>query len=459
MSFNFIKDKDKKIHFIGIGGISMSGLAAVLLNSGFKVSGSDFKDSPIIDKLRASGAEIYIGHRRENIQSVDLVVYTAAIPSDNPELLEAKDKSITLMDRAEFLGQIMKGHKYNVAVSGTHGKTTCTSMLSHVTLASNLDPTILVGGELDAIGGNFRIGNSEYFLTEACEYKRSFLKFFPYVGIILNIDADHLDCYKDIDEIADTFLQFSKLIPNDGYLVGYADDFRVKEILSKAKCNTLSYGFEESADVTAKNIIFNKNGCATFDVYKDNKNLFNLTLNVPGEHNILNALASICVSLIFNIPYSNIIEGLSKCKGAHKRFEYKGELNGVTVIDDYAHHPTEIKATLNTAKKIDHNKTYCIFQPHTYTRTKSLFNEFTECFNDTDELILMDIYAAREKNTGLVSSDQLGDALRNKGIKCTNVHSHDEALNYVKSKLTDGDLLLTVGAGDVVIVGEKYLKA
>ncbi|AWK50364.1 UDP-N-acetylmuramate--L-alanine ligase [Clostridium beijerinckii] len=459
MSFDFINDKDKKIHFIGIGGISMSGLAAVLLNSGFKVSGSDFKNSPIVEKLKASGAEIYIGHKSENIKNVDLVVYTAAIPSDNPELLEAEEKNITLMDRAEFLGEIMKGHKYNVAISGTHGKTTCTSMLSHVTLAGNLDPTILVGGELDIIHGNFRIGNSEYFLTEACEYKRSFLKFFPYIGVILNIDADHLDCYKDIDEIADTFLKFSKLIPQDGYLVGYGDDFRVKEILSKVDCNTLSYGFDETSDVIAKNIIFNKDGCATFDVYKDNKNLFSLTLNIPGKHSILNALASICVSLIFNISNDNIIEGLSKCKGAHKRFEYKGELNGVTVIDDYAHHPTEIKATLSTAKQIKHNKTYCIFQPHTYTRTKSLFDEFTECFSDTDELILMDIYAAREKNTGLVSSDDLGDAIRSKGIKCTNVHSHDEALDYVKSKLTSGDLLLTVGAGDVVIVGEKYLEA
>jgi UDP-N-acetylmuramate--alanine ligase len=458
LSFDFINDKDKKIHFIGIGGISMSGLAAVLLNSGFNVTGSDFKNSPIVEKLKASGADVYIGHRRENIKDADLVVYTAAIPSDNSELLEAQDRNIALMDRAEFLGEIMKGHKYNVAVTGTHGKTTCTSMLSHVTLAGELDPTILIGGELDIIDGNFRIGNSEYFLTEACEYKRSFLKFFPYVGIILNIDADHLDCYKDIDEIADTFLEFSKLIPSDGYLVGYCDDFRVKEILSKANCNTLSYGFDETADVTAKNIIFNTNGCATFDVYKDNKSLFTLTLNVPGKHNILNALASICVSLIFNISSDTIIEGLSKCKSAHKRFEYKGELNGVTVIDDYAHHPTEIKATLSTAKKINHNKIYCIFQPHTYTRTKSLFDEFTECFSDTDELILMDIYAARENNTGLVSSDQLGDAIRSKGINCTNVHSPDEALAYVKSKLTSGDLLLTVGAGDVVIVGEKYLE-
>ena len=344
----------------------MSGLAAVLLNSGFKVSGSDFKDSPIVEKLRAEGAEIYIGHNKDNIKKdVDLVVYTAAIPSDNPEILAAKDQNILLMDRAEFLGHIMKGHKYNVAVSGTHGKTTCTSMLSHVTLAANLDPTILVGGELDAIGGNFRIGNSEYFLTEACEYKKSFLKFFPYVGIILNIDADHLDCYKDINEIADTFMNFSKLIPNDGYLVGYGDDERVKEILSKADCNTISYGFNDDSDVTAKNITFNKMGCASFDVYKSDKRLFSLTLNVPGKHNVLNALASICVSLIFNIADSDTIEGLSKCKGAHKRFEYKGELNGVTVIDDYAHHPTEIKATLNTAKKIDHNKVYCIFQPHT----------------------------------------------------------------------------------------------
>lgn len=457
MSFDFIKDKDKKVHFIGIGGISMSGLAAVLLNSGFKVSGSDFKNSEIIQKLKNEGAEIYIGHKKENITDVDLVVYTAAIPSDNPEILEAKNKNITLMDRAEFLGQIMKGHKYNVAISGTHGKTTCTSMLSYITLAGNLDPTILVGGELDAIDGNFKIGNSEYFLTEACEYKRSFLKFFPYVGVILNIDADHLDYYKDIDEIQDTFSNFSKLIPNDGYLVGYNGDTRVKEILSSAECNTISYGFKD-ADITAKNILFNKNGCATFDVYKDNEKLFNLTLNVPGKHNILNALASICVSIIFNISSNDIIEGLSKCKGAHKRFEYKGELNGVTVIDDYAHHPTEIQATLSTANQINHNKIYCIFQPHTYTRTKALFNEFTDCFSDADELILMDIYAAREKDTGLVSSDELGDAIRAKGIKCINVHSHDEALKYVQSKLTNSDLLLTVGAGDVVIVGEKYLE-
>ena len=457
MSFDFIKDKQKKVHFIGIGGISMSGLAAVLLNNGFKVSGSDSKESKITNSLKEKGAEIYIGHKRENLQNVDLVVYTAAIPSDNPEILEAKENNIHLMDRAEFLGLIMKGHKYNVAVAGTHGKTTSTSMITNITLKGNLDPTILVGGELDIIGGNYRIGNSDYFVTEACEYKESFLKFYPYVGIILNIDADHLDYYRDLNHIIETFKKFSTLIPEDGYLIGYNGDKNVRGILEEAKCNTLSYGLED-ADVTARNIEFNNKGCATFTVNKKGEDLFTVSLNMPGTHNILNALSTICVGLIFNIPFEKIAEGLNECKGAHKRFEYKGEIDGITVIDDYAHHPVEIQATLNTAKKIPHGKTYCVFQPHTYTRTKTLFDEFTTAFKDSDELILMDIYAAREKDTGLVSSDELGDAIRKTGLKCTNVHSHDEAVAYLKKVAKKDDMILTVGAGDVVIVGEKFLN-
>ena len=435
----------------------MSGLAAVLLNKGYRVSGSDFKESNVLDKLREKGAEIYIGHDANNLVDVDLVVYTAAIPESNPELAEAKKQNIQLMNRAEFLGLIMKGHKYNVAVAGTHGKTTCTSMISHVTMEANLDPTILVGGDLDLIGGNYRIGNSDYFITESCEYKESFLKFFPYIGIILNIDADHLDYYRDIDHIYETFKKFSKLVPKDGYLIGYGGDFRVKEILKEADCNTISYGFDDE-NLTAKDISFNNKGCASFTVCENGKELFKITLSNPGKHNILNALSSIAVGLIFNVPYETIISGLEKCKGAHKRFEFKGEKDGITVIDDYAHHPTEIKATLNTAKKINHNKTYCVFQPHTYTRTKSLFDEFTTAFADADELILMDIYAAREKDTGLVSSDELGDAIRKTGLKCINVHSHDEATEYLKQNAKENDLILTVGAGAVVIVGGKFLK-
>ena len=457
LSFDLNTDKNKKVHFIGIGGVSMSGLAAVLLTKGYKVSGSDSKESEVLSKLRTEGAEIYIGHNGRNLNNVDLVVYTAAIPSSNPELIEAKNKNIELMDRAEFLGYIMKGHKYNVAVAGTHGKTTTTSMLSHITIKADVDPTILVGGDVDAINGNFKIGESEYFVTEACEYKASFLKFYPYIGIILNIDADHLDYYRDINHIEETFKKFADLIPTDGCLIGCAEDERVMNVLSYASCNTMSYGITKG-DVIAKNITYNNKGCATFTVCKEGIDLFEVSLSTTGKHNILNALSAICTSLLLNISKESIIDGLLECKGAHKRFEYKGEFNGATIIDDYAHHPVEIEATLNTAKLIAHDKTYCIFQPHTYTRTKTLFEEFTQCFSACDELILMDIYAAREKDTGLVTSDELGDAIRATGLNCINLHSHEEVADYLKTKVAPNDIILTVGAGDVVKVGEMLLK-
>ncbi|WP_411679635.1 UDP-N-acetylmuramate--L-alanine ligase [Clostridium thailandense] len=458
MSFDFIKDKNKKVHFIGIGGISMSGLAEILLNRGFKVSGSDMKSSPITDKLLADNAEIYIGQKKDNInEDIDLVVYTAAISEDNPELMRAKEINIPTMTRAEFLGNIMKGHKFNVAISGTHGKTTTTSMVSHICLDANLDPTILVGGQLDAIDGNVRPGNSDYFITEACEYKGSFLKFFPYVGVILNIDADHLDYYKDINDIENAFVQFSKLIPENGFLVCCAEDERMKNVISKSKCNVVTYGIN-IGDVTAKNIIFNKKGCAHFDVYKNNTKLLSLQLNVPGKHNILNALASICVGLTLSIPYQNIVNGLQEYKGTHRRFEIKGMKNGITVIDDYAHHPTEIQATLNAAKNYPHKKIFCVFQPHTYSRTINLFKEFSEAFNDVDELILADIYAAREKDTGIVSSAMLSNKISSLGVNCSNINSFDEIVSHLEKNLQSGDILLTVGAGDVFKIGEMYLK-
>lgn len=458
MSFDFIKDKNKKVHFIGIGGISMSGLAEILLNRNFKVSGSDMKSSPITDKLLANGAEIYICQKADNIdKDIDLVVYTAAISEDNPELMKAKELSIPTITRAEFLGNIMKGHKFNVAVSGTHGKTTTTSMISHICLDANLDPTILVGGQLDAIDGNVRPGNSDYFITEACEYKGSFLRFFPYVGVILNIDADHLDYYKDINDIENAFIQFSKLIPEDGYLVCCAEDERMKNVILQSKCNVVTYGINKG-DVIAKNIVFDDKGCAYFDVYKGDTKLLSLQLNVPGKHNILNSLASICVGLSLSIPTENIIKGLQSYKGTHRRFELKGIKNGVTVIDDYAHHPTEIQATLNAAKNYPHKKIFCVFQPHTYSRTINLFKEFSEAFNDVDELVLADIYAAREKDTGVVSSAMLANKISSLGIKCSNINSFDEIVSYLEKSLQNGDLLLTVGAGDVFKVGEMYLK-
>jgi len=458
MSFDFIRDKNKKIHFIGIGGISMSGLAEILIKNNYKVSGSDMKISHITNKLKQNGVEIYIGHNGDNIKDVDLVVYTAAISPENPEYLKAVELNLPLMDRAEFLGHIMKGHKYNVAVSGTHGKTTTTSMIAHIILKENVDPTILVGGELDAISGNVLAGNGDYFITEACEYKASFLKFFPYIGTILNIDADHLDYYRDIEHIKETFIKFIVLIPKEGYLIANIEDENVKTILhNNYNCNILTYGLNEGI-LQAKDISYNKLGCATFDVYKEGLLLFKINLNVPGQHNILNALASIGTALCLDFSKDSIISGLSNFGGTHRRFELKGTKDGVTVIDDYAHHPTEIKATLSAAKNYPHNKIYCVFQPHTYSRTVSLFEDFANSFYDMDNLILADIYAAREKDTGIISSDMLGNRIREKNVNCVNIHSFDEIVLYLKNHLKDGDMLLTMGAGDVVQVGEMYLK-
>ena len=459
MSFDFIRDKNKKIHFIGIGGISMSGLAEILIKNNYKVSGSDMQLSHITNKLKEKGAEIYIGHNGDNINDADLVVYTAAISPENPEYIKAKELNLPLMDRAEFLGHIMKGHKYNVAVSGTHGKTTTTSMICHIVLEENVDPTILVGGELDIIGGNVLAGNSDYFVTEACEYKASFLKFFPYIGTILNIDADHLDYYKDINHIKDTFKEFINIIPEEGYLIANVEDKNVRDILDNCKysCNILTYGLNEGV-LQAKNINYNESGCGTFDVYKEGHMLFHINLNVPGEHNVLNALASIGTALSLNLSENSITSGLSSFRGTHRRFEVKGAKNEVTVIDDYAHHPTEIKATLNAAKNYPHNKIYCVFQPHTYTRTLSLFEDFSDSFYDVDSLVLADIYAAREKDTGVISSTMLGNRIREKNVNCINLHSFEEIVDYLKNNLSAGDVLLTMGAGDVFKIGEMYLK-
>ncbi|GAA0745317.1 UDP-N-acetylmuramate--L-alanine ligase [Clostridium oceanicum] len=458
MSFDLIKDKNKNIHFIGIGGVSMSGLAEILLYHNFKVSGSDMNESPNTEKLSKNGAKIYIGHNKENVKNADIIVYTAAISKDNPELVEAKDKNIKTMDRAEFLGQLMKGHKYNIAISGTHGKTTTTSMVSHITLNCNTDPTILVGGNLDIINGNVRVGKSDYFITEACEYKSSFLKFHPYIGVILNIDKDHLDYYKDIEDIKNAFSKFIKLIPKDGYLIAYDEDKNIKDIIKSASCNVVTYGIN-SGTIQARNIKFDEKACGSYDVYKNDEKLFSINLNVPGKHNILNSLASICISLTLSLEKNSIAKGLESFYGTHRRFELKGKKDDITVIDDYAHHPTEIEATLNATRNYPHNKIFCVFQPHTYSRTIKLFDEFTECFNNTDELILADIYAAREKDTGEISSDMLGDSLREKGIKCTNFHNFEDIVNYLKKNASKGDLILTVGAGDVFKIGEMYLNS
>ncbi|MBR3933385.1 MAG: UDP-N-acetylmuramate--L-alanine ligase [Clostridia bacterium] len=451
MFFKELQDLSKinYVHFIGIGGISMSAIAKVMLHRGIKVSGSDFSGGASCEELKKLGADVVIGHSADNIKNPDLVVYTAAISKDNPELMRARELGIETIARAEMLGRIMKDYKKAISIAGTHGKTTTTSMMSYVLMKAFLDPTIMVGGELDIINGNFRIGNSEYFLTESCEYCRSFLQFFPTVAIILNVEEDHLDYYKDLDDIKSAFRDFVDLLPSDGILVTCAEDSDALDCVKNAKCAPITYGFDKG-DYRAKNITFDDFGYPTFDVYKDDEKLTTLTLNVVGRHNVLNATSVLAASLAMGIDLKYIKEGLESYHGTKRRFEKKGYCNGALIVDDYAHHPTEILAAFDSVKKIKHNTVWCIFQPHTYTRTKALFDDFVKVLSRVDRVILTDIYAAREKDTGLVSSKDLAEKIPDSKY----IADFNDIAEYIKKVACKGDIIITMGAGNVVNIGD-----
>ncbi len=446
------------IHFIGIGGISMSGLAEILLGENFPVSGSDSKESALTKHLEEKGAKIYIVQRASNIkEDIDLVVYTAAIHPDNPEFAQAREKNIPMLTRADLLGQIMKNYELPIAVSGTHGKTTTTSMISHVLLEADTDPTISVGGILPAIGGNIRVGESETFITEACEYTNSFLSFFPKISIILNIDADHLDFFKDLDDIRHSFRLFAQKLPADGTLIINGDIPNFEEITKDLPCEIITYGLEKDAQYKAENIVFDEFAHPSFDCTKDGKLIGHFTLAVPGVHNVSNALSAIALGLKVGIETETIQKGLLHFTGTNRRFQYKGKVAGVTVIDDYAHHPTEIAATLRTAAKYPHNTTWCVFQPHTYTRTKALLPEFAEALSLADKVVLADIYAARETDTLGISSRDLRDLIAQKGVNAYYFSTFDEIEEFLLKNCIHGDVLITMGAGDVYKIGENLL--
>lgn len=447
----------KHVHFIGIGGISMSGLAEILLYNHYIVSGSDIKSSSLTKKLESKGATIYIGHSRENIKNVDLVIYTAAVKADNEELIRAYELNIPTMERAVFLGNIMKNYDRCIAVSGTHGKTTTTSMISVILEHAQYDPTILVGGELDAIGGNVKVGNSEYFITEACEYVESFLHFHPYMGIILNIEEDHLDYFENLDHIKRAFYKFANLIPENGYLIANGDNENVVSILKDIKCPIITFGTRENCDWQAIDINFDDMGCASFDVIYKEENIGRFYLAIPGLHNVINALSAIACTHYLNIPFSKIREGLTLFKGPHRRFELKGKIQNISVVDDYAHHPTEIKATLEAAKRYPHKKLWCVFQPHTYTRTLTLLDEFSKAFDMTDEVIVADIYAAREKDLGLIHSKDLVKAIESTGQAAKYLGDFSSILAYLLKSLQPGDMVITMGAGNINQVGDLLL--
>ena len=447
------------IHFIGIGGISMSGLAEILLEEGFTVSGSDSKESALTKKLESEGARIAYGQKAENITpDIDCVVYTAAINRANPELIEAVAKKIPMPTRAELLGQLMKNYKTPIAVSGTHGKTTTTSMISHILLAGDMDPTISVGGILKAIGGNIRVGSSETFVTEACEYTNSFLHFFPKISVILNIEEDHLDFFKDLEDIRHSFRQFAELLPEDGTLVINSDIDGFREIYEGLRCRVVTYGSSPDSDYSACGIAYDGNGHVSFDLLKHGKKTDRISLSVTGDHNVSNALSAIAVADLLDIPMDTTKKGLLSFTGTDRRFEYKGEFNGVTVVDDYAHHPTEIEATLKAAKHYPHEKVWCVFQPHTYTRTKAFFHEFAAALSHADHLVLADIYAARETDTLGISSADLAEEVKKLGTDAHYFPSFAEIEAFLKENCRPGDLLITMGAGDIVNVGEDILK-
>jgi UDP-N-acetylmuramate--alanine ligase len=446
----------KYIHFIGIGGISMSGLAKIMLNRGCKVTGSDMNESNLTEHLKNLGAVIQKGHCGKIIDNQNLVVFTAAINSENAEYKRAEELGIKLLERADFLGELMHDYDSPVAISGTHGKTTTTGFMSSILLKGDSDPTILIGGEYDLIKGNIRIGNDEIFLTEACEYKRSFVKFNPLYGVVLNIEEDHLDYYKDIDDIKSAFLEFGSKIPYNGYLVYNSDCINSKHLFDELSCNIRTFGIKNKANIWANNITYTP--YPSFDLHIDDNLISTVSLKVPGEHNLYNALAAIACAHTMDIEIPDILEGIQSFKGTKRRFQYKGVLNGAAVIDDYAHHPTEIKTTLKTVRKMTDKRVLCVFQPHTYTRTSSLLKEFSEAFSDADTVLIVDIYAAREKDLGIVHSRDLVEGINKNNIEAIYCISFEEAEEYFREHSKEGDIIITMGAGNIYQIGDNITK-
>ena len=449
-----------RIYFVGIGGISMSGLAHILLTEGFTVSGSDLKESPLTKELEAAGACVFYDQSVSHIPAeCDVVVYTAAVHAGHPELADAARRGIPLLTRAELLGQLMKNYRTAINIAGTHGKTTTTSMISEILLAAGLDPTISLGGVLPSIGGNVRVGGPDLFVAEACEYTNSFLSFFPTAEVILNIEADHLDFFKDIEDIRHSFRRFMELLPEDGLLVVNNEIRDLDSLTAGLKCRIITVGSGPDADYRAEDISYDDYAHPTFRIIsKKSGDMGTASLNVPGEHNVYNALAAVAVADSLHVPMQAVIEGLKAFTGTNRRFEHKGEVAGITLIDDYAHHPQEITATLKAARKCPHRKLWCVFQPHTYTRTKALLNEFAEALSLADEVILAKIYPARETDTLGISSDDIRILLERKGTSARYIDNFPDIEKFILENCIPGDLLITMGAGDVVNIADELLK-
>ena len=448
------------VHFIGIGGISMSGLAKILLSKGFTVSGSDSNSSALTDELKGDGCLISIPQSAGNITNdIDLVVYTAAIHPDNPELVTASNAGIPMLTRAELLGQIMTTYNNAINIAGTHGKTTTTSMISEILLCAEMNPTISVGGILNSIGGNTRVGGSEYFVAEACEYTNSFLSFNPTMNIILNVKEDHLDFFKDIDDIRHSFKLFTEKLPSDGTLIINTDIDDYEYFYKDTDCEVITYGSDPAKSMySAADISYDELGRCTYSLLLNGVKSDTITLGVPGIHNVYNSLSAIAAARKFSIDMAHIKAGLASFKGTNRRFEKKGTVNNITIIDDYAHHPDEIRATLDSAAHYPHNHVWVVFQPHTYSRTKLLLDQFADALSLADRVVLAKIYAARETDTLGISSADLCDKIKALGKDCVYIDNFDDIEKFLLKNCINGDLLITMGAGDIYKVSEDLLK-
>ena len=451
-------DHPSSIYFVGIGGISMCCLAELLADAGFRVSGSDRAPSPLTHVLESKGIKVFYGQRAENMTDpIDCVVFTSAILPDNPEYIAAHEKQLPCLTRGQLMGQIMKNYQMPVAVSGTHGKTTTTSMISEILLQADLDPTLSIGGILKDIGSNMRIGKSGYFVTEACEYTNSFLDFFPRIGIILNIEADHLDFFRDLDDIRNSFRKFAELLPENGCLIINGQIENPDEITHNLKCPVVTFGPDDNSDYHPADIHYNSLGCPTFTLYGPGNRERQFTLQVPGEHNIYNAMAAVALADRLSIDSGITVRALGAYRGTDRRFEYKGSIGGVTVLDDYAHPPTEITATLKAAANYPHKRLWCVFQPHTYSRTKAFLKELAQALTLADKVVLTDIYAARENDDLGISSEDLLREVQSLGQECHYFSTFDETENFLLENCINGDMLITMGAGDVMKIGENLL--
>lgn len=450
----------KKIHFIGIGGIGMSGIAEILLDQGFAVTGSDRSLSEVTERLQQLGATVFEGHKASNILAdVDTVVFSSAVATDNPEMQEAHRRKIPVVRRAEMLAEVMR-LKYGIGIAGTHGKTTTTSMISLVLMEGELDPTVIVGGKLSGLGGtNARLGKGEFIVVEADEFDRSFLSLTPTIAVLTTLETDHLDCYRDLEDIKGAFIQFASRVPFYGFIVLCLDEPALLDIMPTLnKKKIITYGLNPQADVQAVDIRHKENR-TTFMVVRGSKDLGEVTIQVPGKHNVQNALAAISVGLELNIPFARIKSGIERFTGVYRRWEKKGEVKGITVYDDYAHHPTECKATLSGAKSGWRRRVVCVFQPHLYTRTRDFYEEFGKGFLLSDVLVVTDIYPAREEPIQGVTGLLIVNAAKQYGHKDVHyVPDKTSVPKYLKGIVKEGDMVITMGAGDIWKFGEQLLK-